>query len=154
MAEARKDYSRITHDTRLPELEMYHSEFLEKPPNLSEQFILQLSAPTLLVAFCARIDLPAGMGNFKGVLTRKASTFFVVPEVADFLRFCVGFGGVFSILETFGDGYLPSIVAGFTLGLLKTAFVLADFVVVFSAPGFTTFACSGPLAGGPSVTSY
>ena len=81
---------------------MYHSEFLEKPPNLSEQFILQLSAPTLVVAFGARISLLAGAGNFKGVLTRKASTFFVVPGLANFLRFCVGFGGVFSIPETFG----------------------------------------------------
>jgi hypothetical protein len=120
---------------------MYHSEFLEKPPNLSEQFILQLSAPILLVAVGVRIGFPAGAGNFKGVLTRKASTFFVVFELVDFLRFCIGFGGVFSILETLGDGYLPSAVAGFTLGLLKTAFVLADFVT-----GFTTFNCSGPLA--------
>ncbi len=135
---------------------MYHSEFLEKPPNLSEQFILQLSAPMLFVAFAARIGLLAGAGDFKGVLTRRASTFFVVFDVfglANFLCFGVGFGGVFSILETFGDGYLPSSVAGITLEFLKTAFLLADFVAVFSPPGSRTSACSGPLAGGPSVTS-
>jgi len=96
-----ENYSRITHDTRFPELEIYHSEFLEKPPNLAEQFILQLSAPILLVAFGVRVELLAGAGSFKGVPTRNASTFFAAFDFANFLRFCVGFGRAVLTLETF-----------------------------------------------------